>query len=117
VDFSWAALEDVSFTDCRIDLGAFQNVKLTRVLFEGCRLDEVDFSGAQLVSVTFSRCLLVRSLWTDATLTQSEMRDSDISGAGNPERLRGVRMPWPDVLASAAVFATALGVEIVEEAE
>jgi len=42
------------------------------------------------------------------------MRGTDISGAGNPERLRGVRMPWPDVLASAGVLAAAVGIEVVD---
>jgi len=116
-DLSWASLDDVSFMDCRIDLGAFQNAKLARVRFEHCRLDEIDFSGAQLASVSFHDCVLIRSLWTDATLTRCQMSGSDINGAGNPERLRGVRMPWPDVMASAAVFAAALGIEIVDEAE
>ena len=111
---SGASLEDVSFSDCRIDLAAFRSAGLTRVRFDGCRLDEVDFTGAKLASVQFSDCVLARALWAEATLSRCEMRGTDISGAANPERLRGVRMPWTDVLASAAVLAEAVGVEIVE---
>jgi uncharacterized protein YjbI with pentapeptide repeats len=111
---SSALLEDVSFTDCRIDLGSFALARLTRVRFLRCRLDEVDFSGAGLQSVAFTDCVLVKSLWADATLTRCEMRGSDISGAGNPEFLRGIRMPWPDVMASAGVWAAAAGVKIVD---
>jgi uncharacterized protein YjbI with pentapeptide repeats len=109
-----ASLEDVSFTDCRIDLASFRSAALNRVRFERCRLDEIDFGGAKLVSVEFVDCALVKALWTEAILTRCEMRGSDISGAGNPERLRGVRMPWPDVLSSAAVLAAAVGVEIID---
>jgi uncharacterized protein YjbI with pentapeptide repeats len=111
---SAAAIEDVLFTDCRIDLASFRSAKLTRVRFERCRLDEVDFGGAKLASVAFVDSTLVRALWTDATLSRCEMRGTDLTGAGNPERLRGVRMPWQDVLASAAVLAAAVGIEIVE---
>jgi uncharacterized protein YjbI with pentapeptide repeats len=111
---SGAVLEDVSFSDCRIDLASFRSAKMARVRFERCRLDEADFSGAKLGSVMFVGCVLVKALWTDATLSRCEMRGTDISGAGNPERLRGVRMPWPDVLAAAAVLAEAVGVEIID---
>jgi hypothetical protein len=113
-DLSSASLEDVSFGDCRIDLGSFRFAKLTRVRFERCRMEEIDFSGAELLSVAFINCSMVKALWAEATLTQCEMRGSDISGAGNPERLRGVRMPWVDALASAAELAAAAGVEIVD---
>jgi uncharacterized protein YjbI with pentapeptide repeats len=109
-----ASVEDVTFSGCRIDLGSFRFAKLTRVSFQRCRLDEIDFSGAELVSVAFTDCVLIKAMWSDATLTRCEIRGSDISGAGNPERLRGVRMPWADVLASAGELAAAAGVEIVD---
>lgn len=113
-DLSASALEDVLFRDCRIDLASLRLAKLMRVRFESCRMDEIDFGGAQLSSVDFASCTLIRALWTEATLTRCEIRDSDISGARNPERLRGVRMPWLDVLAAAAELAAAVGVEIVD---
>jgi uncharacterized protein YjbI with pentapeptide repeats len=113
-DLPSATIEDTSFTDCRIDLAAFHLAKLTRVRFVRCRLDEADFSAARLVSVAFVDCVLAKSIWLDATLTRCEMRGTDLTGAVNPERLKGVRMPWEDVLASAALWAQAAGVEIVD---
>ena len=94
VDLASASLKDVSFTECRIDLASFRFAKLERVLFDRCRMEEIDFYGADLRSVTFLRCVMTKASWAEATLTQSEMRGTDISGAGNPERLRGIRMPW-----------------------
>ena len=85
-----------------------------RVLFQGCHLEEIDFYGAELQSVRFLRCVMTKAVWADATLTRCEMRETDISGAGNPERLRGVRMPWPDVLGAARELAAAAGIKIVE---
>ncbi len=114
VDFASASLEDVAFVDCRIDLAFFVAAKLNRVLFERCRLDEVDLSEAGLGSVTFRDCALPRSVWADAKVRDSEMRGCDISGAVHLERLRGLRMPMADVLASAADLATALGLEVVD---
>jgi hypothetical protein len=49
-----------------------------------------------------------------ATFIESEIRSCKLAEVGNPERLRGVRMPWPDVVQAADVLAQAVGIEIVE---
>ena len=113
-DFASGSLEDVTFTDCRADLTSFRFASLERVLFDRCRLEEIDFYGAELKSVTFRRCVMTSGVWAEATLTRCEIRETDISGATNPERLRGVRMTWPDVLSSAGVLAAAAGIEIID---
>jgi len=46
--------------------------------------------------------------------TSLGVRGVDLSGAGNPEYLRGVRMPWADVVNAAAELAEAVGIEIVD---
>ena len=114
IDLSGVELEDATFVDCQLDLAASRKAKLKRVRFERCKLDEADFSGAELSSVAFVDSSLKRSSWAEAHLFRCEARSSDITGAVNPECLRGLRMPWEDVLASAAVFAAATGIEIVE---
>ncbi len=113
-DLSSGSVHDTTFTNCRIDLGSFRFASLERVTFEGCRLEEIDFYGSELRSVSFLDCVMVNAVWAEATLTRCEMRGTDISGAGNPERLRGVRMPWMDVVSSAGVLAAAAGIEIVD---
>lgn len=109
-----SVLDDVIFVDCRLDLTSFRSAKLTSVRFEGCRIEEADFQVAVLSSCVFEDCVLTRSSWSDATLTRSEMRGVDLSGAGNPECLRGVRMPWADVVNAAAELAEAVGIVIVD---
>jgi uncharacterized protein YjbI with pentapeptide repeats len=113
-DLSNGVLEDVSFVDCRLDLSSFRQAKLSRVRFQGCRMEEADFNGAMLSSCVFDDCVLMRTSWAGATLTRSEMRGVDLAGAGNPECLRGVRMPWADVVNAAAELAAAVGIEIVD---
>jgi uncharacterized protein YjbI with pentapeptide repeats len=114
LDLPAAELEDVAFLECRMDLSTFHEAKLNRVAFRDCQLDEIDFSEARLTSVTFSNCRLTRSVWTGTLLRRCEMRGCDIGGLVSPERLRGVRMRWEDVLASAGALAAAVGIEIVE---
>lgn len=109
-----SAIDDVTFVDCRLDLTSFRHAKLSSVRFQGCRLEEADFQGATLSSCVFDDCVLTRSSWADATLVRSEMRGVDLAGAGNPECLRGVRMPWADVVNAAAALAEAVGIEIVD---
>jgi hypothetical protein len=42
------------------------------------------------------------------------MRDCDLDGIGKPEQLRGVGMPWSDIVRMAAVLAAAVGVHVVD---
>jgi uncharacterized protein YjbI with pentapeptide repeats len=114
VDLSDGVLDDVTFVDCRLDLALFRNAKLSSVRFQGCRMEEGDFHGTALASCVFDDCVLSRSSWSGAAFTRSEMRGVDLAGAGNPEFLRGVRMPYADVVNAAAELAQAVGIEIVD---
>jgi uncharacterized protein YjbI with pentapeptide repeats len=113
-DLTSALIRDALFTDCRLDLSVFRFAKLERVRFERCQMGEVDFYGSQLTSVVFVDCDLVSATWSGAVLTRSEIRGCDLAGARSPERLRGVRMPWPDVINAADELAAALGIEVIE---
>jgi hypothetical protein len=42
------------------------------------------------------------------------MRGCDLSGARNPEQLRGIRMPWVDIIRTAGELAAAVGIERLE---
>ena len=109
-----AVLEDVLFSDCRVDLARFRFAKLLRVRFESCRLEEADLYSTGLTSVVFSACDLTGVGLAGASFVESEMRGCRLAEVGNPECLRGVRMPWPDVVQAADVLALAVGIEIVE---
>jgi uncharacterized protein YjbI with pentapeptide repeats len=113
-DLGGASIEDATFVDCRIDLASFRAAKLARVRFERCRMEEADFQAATLSSCVFEDCTLARAILAEATFVRSELRGCDLAGVGNPERLRGVRMPWADVVNAAAELAEATGIEIVD---
>jgi len=114
VTLASASLTDVAFVDCRIDLASFRFAELRNVHFDGCRLDEADFYEAKLASVLFTGCDLTRVTLAGATFTRSELRGCRLDAIGNPEQLRGVRMPLADVVQAADVLAAAAGIEIVE---
>ena len=108
------SLRDVSFVDCRMDLAAIRFGRLERVRFENCRMDEIDLYEAKLSSVVFAGCGLTHASLAKAAFASCEMYECDLDGIANPEQLRGVGMPWPDIVRSAAVLAAAAGVEVVD---
>jgi uncharacterized protein YjbI with pentapeptide repeats len=114
VSFANATLEDVVFTDCRLDLASFRFAKIAYARFEGCHLAETDFYEAGVRSTVFSSCSLARASIAGVTFAETELRGCDLAALGNAERLRGVRIPWADIVQSADVLAAGLGIEIVE---
>jgi uncharacterized protein YjbI with pentapeptide repeats len=109
-----ASLADVVFDDCRLDLVGLRFAKLERVVFRDCQMTECDLYEASLKDVLFERCTLREATFSAITLERVELRGCDLAGAHGVESLRAARMPWNDVLASASVFATALGIEILD---
>jgi uncharacterized protein YjbI with pentapeptide repeats len=109
-----AALTDVTVVDCQLDLAVFRFAKLERVVFRDCRMRDCDFYEASLRDVLFERCELHEATFTAAKAQRVEMRACDLTALRGVEALRGVRMPWNDVLANAPLFATVVGIEIVD---
>jgi uncharacterized protein YjbI with pentapeptide repeats len=113
--FAGATLDDVRFVACRLDLSSFRFARMEGVRFEECRLEEADLYKATMTASAFMSCDLTRGNLAEATFQAYAMHGCELQGARNPERLRGVAMPWPDVVRSAAVLATGVGVGILDE--
>ena len=107
-------LSDVTFEDCRLDLAGLRVAKLTRVVFRECRMAECDLYEASLTDVLFDRCELREADFTGVHVKRVELRGCDLTGLDGVEALRGARMPWDDLIQNAALFAAALGLEIVD---
>jgi len=114
LDLTRCSLDNVVFVDCRLDLALFRASSMDRVRFEGCRLEDADFFEASFSSVVFEDCDLRAVNWAGASFSRSELRGCELTGGLSLERLRGVRMPWDDVIRSAGEIAIAAGIEIVE---
>lgn len=109
-----AVVVDASFVDCRLDLAGLRHGRLERVVFRDCRMAECDLYGASLRDVLFERCELREATFSEVSIERVELRGCELEGLRGAEALRGARMPWNDVLANAALFATVTGIEIVE---
>lgn len=114
VELAESALVDISFDACRVDLASIRHARLERVVFRDCRLEELDLYGSRLEDVLFERCVLREAVFSACTVERVELRDCDLAGAQGAEALRGVRMTLTDVIGNATLFASALGIEIVD---
>jgi len=85
------------------------------VLFEDCELRGADFGGAALESVEFASCGLDEVDFSGASFTACRMRACVLDGVRGVSSLRGVAMPWADVVRNAGAFAVALGVGVLDE--
>jgi uncharacterized protein YjbI with pentapeptide repeats len=114
VDFAESTFRDVRFVGCRLDLASARLSKIERVVFSDCRMEELDLYGSQLNDVLFERCVLREATFSEVRSQRVELRGCDLTALRGAEALRGVRMPWSDVLENAPLFAAVAGVEILD---
>ncbi len=107
-------MSDVTFDECRLDLVNLRFAKLERVVFRDCRMSECDLYEASVKDVLFERCELREAVFSSAALQRVDLRGCDLTGLRGMESLRGARMPWNDVLENAPLFASAVGIEIID---
>jgi len=110
-------INDAVFVRCRLNMSSFRFATLDGVRFEDCLMEEADLYRATLTSAAFMTCDLMGANLAEAKFERSEMRGCALDGVGNPERLTGVAMPWPDIVRSAGILAAGVGVRIIDGEE
>ena len=114
VELAESVLNDVTFSECRLDLAGLRLTRLERVVFRDCRMSECELYEAALEDVLFERCELRGASLDGVRIERVELRGCDLSGVGGVASLRGARIAWDDVVQNAPVFAVGLGLELVE---
>jgi uncharacterized protein YjbI with pentapeptide repeats len=112
IALSAAKLRDVTVADSMLSLASFAFGELRDVSFERVNLREASFMEARLENVSFIECQLEGADFRRVRLRDCVMRGSSLEGVIGVESLRGLTMPWADVVASAGVLAAAAGIEI-----
>lgn len=105
-------LRDVSVVDTMLSLGSFAFAELRNVAFERVNLREASFMEARLEGVSFIDCQFEGADFRGVSLRNCLMRGSSLEGVIGVESLRGLTMPWNDVLASAGALAAATGIQV-----
>lgn len=105
-------LRDLGVLDSMLSLASFAFAELRDVSFERVSLREASFMDARLEGVSFIDCQLEGADFRGVSLKNCLVRGSSLEGVIGVESLRGLTMPWSDVLASAGALAAAAGIEI-----
>lgn len=106
--------QDVTFTDCRLDLANFRFANLKRVTFIRCFLEGADFSNAMLTDVVFEGCQLDEAAFDHARSEKVLVDGGSIVGVKGIEGLRGAQVRSDQVMDLARAMATALGLVLVD---
>ncbi len=115
VDFAHASLTDVTIRGCRMDLASLRSCTLERVSFEDCLLAQTDLLDASLKHVSLVDCDMSRADLRGARLERCDMRRANLTELEGVTALKGVSMPWPDIVEMAGVWASALGIRVLED--
>jgi hypothetical protein len=96
------AVQDLRVVDSSLALGSFASSKLRDVVFERVNLAEASFLEAVLDAVIFIDCKLAGTDFRGVKMNGCAIRGTSLDGIIGVDCLRGVSMPWVDVLDSAA---------------
>jgi uncharacterized protein YjbI with pentapeptide repeats len=103
---------DVLIQDCSLELASLAGATLRSVRFEAVNLSEASFMATRLEGVEFIDCRLDGTDFRGAKVRTAAIRGASLDRVLGVESLRGVRMPWSDVLASSGALAAALGITV-----
>ncbi len=103
---------DLRVTDSSLELASFALAGLQNVVFERVNLAEASFMETRMQGVQFIDCTLTGADFRGARLTRCVIRGSSLEDVLGVESLRGLQMPWSDVVASAGALAAALGIDV-----
>jgi uncharacterized protein YjbI with pentapeptide repeats len=106
------AVQDLRVLDSAFMLASFAFARLRNVTFERVTLSEASFMEAQLQRVEFVDCELAGSDFRGATFKDCAIRGTSLEGILGVESMKGLAMPWPDILGSAATLAAVVGITI-----
>jgi uncharacterized protein YjbI with pentapeptide repeats len=103
---------DVLIRDCSLELASFAGASLNSVRFESVNLTDASFMETRLERVEFVDCRLDGADFRGAKVKTAAIRGASLERVLGVDSLRGVRMPWSDVLASSGALAAALGITV-----
>lgn len=113
-DCSKGTSQDVTFTNCKLDMTNFRFAKLTRVRFIGCVLTDADFLGAELRDVSFDDCLLERTEFAQSKMKDVDLRSSQLIDIKGWQSLKGATIDTMQLMSAAPYLAAEMGIKVVD---
>jgi uncharacterized protein YjbI with pentapeptide repeats len=106
---------DLTVIDSSLALASFAFAKLRNVVFQRVKLTDASFMEARLERVAFLDCELAGSDFRGVKLKDCAIRGTSLEGVLGVSSMKGLAMPWPDIVASAAALADGLGISVETE--
>lgn len=104
--------QDLRVMNSTLALASLAFAQLRNVIFDRVDLAEASFMEARLEHVEFVDCRLGGTDFRGATFKDCAIRGTSLDGVLGVDSLKGVPMRWPDVVASTAALALALGIAV-----
>lgn len=108
-------VEDLRVVGGTMMLASLAHSTLRHVVFENVNLREASFLETRLTSVSFEGCDLTGADFRGARLKECTIRGTSLDAVLGVESLRGLSMPWPDLVGSVQALAAALGIAVEPE--
>jgi uncharacterized protein YjbI with pentapeptide repeats len=108
-------IEDLRVSGGTMMLGSIAGSVIRHAVFEDVNLREASFADTRLVDVAFERCDLAGADFRGVTLEGCAIRGSSLEGVNGIESLRGLSVPWDDLVGSVGALAAGLGIEVERE--
>jgi len=108
-------IEDLRVLGGTMMLSSLAHSSLRHVVFENVNLHEASFLETRLTSVSFEGCDLTGADFRGARLKECTIRGTSLDTVVGVESLRGLTMPWPDLVGSVQALAAALGIAVESE--
>ena len=105
-------IEDLRVTGGTMMLASITQSTVRHAIFDNVNLREASFADTRLASVVFEGCDLTGADFRGARLEDCVIRGSSLEGVAGIDSLRGLVMPWNDLVASTGALAGALGIEV-----
>jgi len=112
--FAGAKLCDVSFTECSLDDANFRMAELERISFDDCPVTAADFYGAKITMARVTKCDLRGVTLSKASLTDVDLRTSQLQDIIGADALRGATVDTGQVVSLARSLALALELKVVD---
>lgn len=107
-----AKIEDLRVSGGTMMLASIAQSTVRHAVFENVNLREASFADTRLTSVAFEGCDLTGADFRGARLEGCVIRGSSLEGVAGIDSLRGLVMPWNDLVASTGALAGALGIQV-----
>ncbi|MBV9819010.1 MAG: pentapeptide repeat-containing protein [Solirubrobacterales bacterium] len=112
IDLGRAEIRDLRMVDCSMALATLAAATLGSVELQRVNLSESVWMDAALRGVALVDCELSGADFRGASVDGLAIRGATLEGIIGVASLRGLRMTWSDVLASAGALAAALGIGV-----